>query len=224
MRKAFFSRNDHFKLKKLEIINGSFWKGKEKHLSYRTRIYPGVNLFSIDYALFRQRIEAIPGIENAEVVRILPDKIQIKVIERIPRAILFAPTSRFVVDEKGVVIPRSESAVHGTLPVITAIPGKRSVKNGETLETLRPSLELIMMTLRNFPDIDIECIDPGKGEKLTFHMRYRSGKRYQVTLPLNSEALPYLLSTLQTAIINIHWKQLNVSRINLLYDGSVVLN
>lgn len=224
MRKAFFHNNAHFKLKKLEIVNGSFWKGKEKHLSYRTGVSPGINLFNVNYSLFRQRIEAIPGIEKAEVVRILPDKLQVKVIERIPRAILFNPGGWYVVDEKGVVIPRRESAVHGTLPVITSVPGRKGIRQGETLDSLLPSLELIMMSLRNFPDIDIECVMPGSSDKLTFYMRYRNGKRYHVTLPLNSNGLPYLLSALQTAIINIHWKQLNVSRINLLYDGRVVLN
>ena len=224
MRKAFFSSNAHFKLKKIEIINGSFWQGKEKSLSYRTNLYPGVNLFNVDYPLFRKRVEAIPGIEKAEVVRILPDKLQIKVIERIPRAVLFNPTGKFVVDEKGVVIPRSESAVHGTLPVITSVPGKRIIRQGEKLEMLQPALDLIMMTLRNFPDIDIECIMPGMSDKLVFFMRYRSNKRYHVTLPLNGKELPYLLSALQTAIINIHWKQLNVTSINLLYNGRVVLN
>ena len=65
---------------------------------------------------------------------------------------------------------------------------------------------------------------PGSKEELNFYMRYRSGKRYLVTLPLNnSKNLPYLLSALQTTIINIHWKQVNISHINLLYNGRVVL-
>ena len=34
--------------------------------------------------------------------------------------------------------------------------------------------------------------------------------------------LPYLLSALQTAIIHAHWKRLNVSSFNLLYDGRIV--
>ena len=208
----------------LEIINGSFWKGKEKALSSRAGIYPGVNLFNLNYVLLRKRIESIPGIEKAEVVRILPDKLQIKVVERIPRAVLFIPSGAYVVDENGIVIPRAESAVHGSLPVITTIPGRRSFKLGECLDTLQPSLELIMTVLRNFPDIDIECVMPGSKEELNFYMRYRSGKRYLVTLPLNnSKNLPYLLSALQTTIINIHWKQVNISHINLLYNGRVVL-
>ncbi|MBR2873268.1 MAG: FtsQ-type POTRA domain-containing protein [Lentisphaeria bacterium] len=224
LRKAFFNANAHFKLKQLEIINGSFWKGKEKALSSRAGIYPGVNLFNLNYVLLRKRIESIPGIEKAEVVRILPDKLQIKVVERIPRAVLFIPSGAYVVDENGIVIPRAESAVHGSLPVITTIPGRRSFKLGECLDTLQPSLELIMTVLRNFPDIDIECVMPGSKEELNFYMRYRSGKRYLVTLPLNnSKNLPYLLSALQTTIINIHWKQVNISHINLLYNGRVVL-
>lgn len=224
MRKAFFSSNPHFKLKKLEIINGSFWKGREKALSNRIGIRPGDNLFAVDYRNLRRKLRAIPGIEQADIVRILPDKLHIKVTERIPRAILSNPAGRNVVDENGVVMPRSESAVHGSLPVILTVPGRTSYRQGDTLETLRPSLDLIMMTLRNFQDITIDCIDPGDGKKLTFFMRYRLKKCFQVTLPADSRSLPYLLNVLQTTIINIHWKQMNVSRINLEYNGTVVLN
>ena len=224
MRKAFFNRNPHFKLKKMEIINGSYWNGKEKILANRTGIAPGDNLFDINYALLRKKIEEIPGIESAEAVRILPDKPQIKITERIPRAVLFNPGGKYVVDEKGVIIPRAEAAVHGNLPVITSIPKYTRFQQGETIETLLPALELIMMTLRNFPDIDIECVIPGDEEKLEFFMRYRGGKRYRVLIPLRNRGLPYLLSALQTAIINAHWKQLNVSGFNLLFDGRVVLN
>jgi cell division septal protein FtsQ len=224
MRKAFFSRNAHFKLKKLEIIDGSFWKGREKALSRRTGIAPGQNLFAVDYRELRRKIEAIPGIEQADIIRILPDKLQIKVTERIPRAILSNPAGRFVVDEKGVVMPRAESAVHGNLPVITSVPGRTSYRQGDTLDSLRPSLELIMMTLKNFQDITIDCIEPGDGKKLTFFMRYRTRKCFQVTLPADPHSLPYLLNVLQTTIINIHWKQMNISRINLEYNGTAVLN
>ena len=223
MRKAFFSSNPHFKLKKLEIVGGSYWQGKEKHLCHRTGIKLDDNLFAIDYRKFRKQIENISGIEKAEVVRILPDKLRIRITERLPRAALFNPAGKYVVDENGVVILRSESAVHSTLPVITAVPGYTGFYQGETLETLQPSLDLIMMTLRNYPDIGIECVMPSDREKLTFFMRYRGGKRYKVTIPLNNRGLPYLLSALQTAIIHAHWKKLDVSTINLLFDGRVVL-
>lgn len=224
MRKAFFSENPHFRLKKMEIINGSFWKGKEKALSVRTGVSPGDNVFSINYFALRKKIEKIPGIEKAEVVRILPDKLQIRVVERIPRAVLYNPGGMLVVDEKGVVIPRYESAVHGTLPVITRVPGAGRLRPGDRVETLMPAIDLIMTTLRNYPDIAIECIQPESNESLKFYMRYRNGKGYWVIIPLRNRGLPYLLSALQTAIINAHWKQLKVSTFNLLYDGRVVLN
>ena len=223
MRKAFFSENPHFRLKRMEIINGSYWKGKEKVLGFRTGVKPGTNVFNIDYPALRKEIEKIPGIEKAEVVRILPDKLQIKIAERIPRAVLYSPGGQLVVDEKGVVIPRQESAIHGSLPVITRIPGGGIVRPGDKVETLLPALNLIMTTLRNYPDIAIECIQPGNGKSLQFYMRYRGGKGYWVIIPVENRGLPYLLSALQTAIINAHWKQIKVSSFNLLYDGRVVL-
>ena len=224
MRKAFFSANPHFRLNSMEIVNGSYWKGKEKLLCARTGIAPGNNLFSIDFAALRKKIESIPGIEKAEVVRILPDKLRVNVIERIPRAVLYSPAGHLVVDEKGVIIPRRESAVHGNLPVITRIPGMRYLRAGEKVEELLPSINLIMTTLRNYPDIAIECIQPNNTESLKFYMRYRGGKGYWVIIPIANRGLPYLLSALQTAIINAHWKNLKGTSFNLLYDGQVVLN
>lgn len=224
MRRTLFNANPHFKLKKLEIYNGTYWKGKENELSRRIGVKPGDNLFALDYKTLRKKIEAVPGIEKSDVIRILPDKIQIRLEERIPRAILFNPGGKYVVDEKAVIIPKNESAAGKNLPVITSIPGRKTFRQGETVASLRPSVDLIMMTLRNFPDISIVCVMPEGNEKLEFVMRYRGGKFYRVTIPLNSERLPYLLSALQTAIINAHWKNLNVSGFNLLFDGRIVLN
>ena len=157
-------------------------------------------------------------------MRILPDRIRIKVSERIPRAVLFSPAGKFVVDENAVVIPAGECAAQGNLPVITSIPGRKTFRQGERLASLDPALELIMMTVRNFPDINIVCVMPSNEDKLDFYMRYRAGKVYRVTIPLRNRGLPYLLSALQTAIINAHWKRLNVSGFDLRFDGRVVLN
>ena len=224
MRRSIFCDNPHFRLKKLEICNGSFWSGKENELGSRVGIGIGDNLFNINYKQLRKKVEQIPGIEKSEVVRILPDKLQIRIVERIPRAVLFSPAGKYVVDENMVVIPKNESVNTKNLPVITSIPGRSTFRQGEELVSLRPSIDLIMMTLRNFPDIGIICIMPSNDEKLDFVMRYRGGKFYKVTIPLNNRGLPYLLSALQTAIINAHWKKLNVSGFNLLFDGRVVLN
>ena len=110
------------------------------------------------------------------------------------------------------------------LPVITSIPGRKTFRQGERLASLDPALELIMMAVRNFPDINIVCVMPSNEDKLDFFMRYRSEKLYRVTIPLRNRGLPYLLSALQTAIINAHWKRLNVSSFDLRFDGRVVLN
>ena len=157
-------------------------------------------------------------------MRILPDRLRIKVSERIPRAVLFSPGGKFVVDENAVVIPVGECAAQKDLPVITSSPGRKTFRQGERLASLDPALELIMMTVRNFPDINIVCVMPSNEDKLDFFMRYRTDKLYRVTLPLRNRGLPYLLSALQTAIINAHWKRLNVSGFDLRFDGRVVLN
>ena len=122
-------------------------------------------------------------------------------IERVPRAVLGNPRSEWVVDETGAVIPRLESmSASVPLPVILGI-STSGVKAGMVLETLRPALELIMLTVRSFPDISIIAVNVRNPERLEFFMRFRGQKSCKVILPVRNQNFTYLLSALQSAII-----------------------
>ena len=106
-----------------------------------------------------------------------------------------------MVDETGAVIPRLESmSASVPLPVILGI-STSGVKAGMVLETLRPALELIMLTVRSFPDISIIAVNVRNPERLEFFMRFRGQKSCKVILPVRNQNFTYLLSALQSAII-----------------------
>ena len=116
-------------------------------------------------------------------------------------AVLGNPRSEWVVDETGAVIPRLESmSASVPLPVILGI-STSGVKAGMVLETLRPALELIMLTVRSFPDISIIAVNVRNPERLEFFMRFRGQKSCKVILPVRNQNFTYLLSALQSAII-----------------------
>ena len=69
------------------------------------------------------------------------------------------------------------------------------------LESLRPALELIMLTVRSFPDISIIAVNVRNPERLEFFMRFRGQKSCKVILPVRHQNFTYLLSALQSAII-----------------------
>jgi len=224
--KVLFRENPHFKLKKMTLKGGTYWRNKDRLLVKRAGIPDNANLFALDYRSVKKRMEAIPSIEKAEIRYALPDQLHIRIWERIPRALLFYPGSPWLVDEEGVVIPRRESAITRStqLPVITFEKRISSPSGGEKVSQVKPALDLIMMTLRNFPDIEIMSLKVKNNDRIEFVMRYRGGKFYLVTLPIQNRGLPFMLSALQTAIINAHWKQLNVSHFNMMFDGRIVLN
>lgn len=200
-RRFLFSGNDRFRLREIEVRSGGYWQDKAPQLAARIGVHPGENLFRIDPGELRRRLLAIPGIEESEVQRILPDTLHLRVIERVPRAVLGNPRSEWVVDETGAVIPRLESmSASVPLPVILGI-STSGVKAGMVLETLRPALELIMLTVRSFPDISIIAVNVRNPERLEFFMRFRGQKSCKVILPVRHQNFTYLLSALQSAII-----------------------
>ena len=200
-RRFLFSGNDRFRLREIEVRSGGYWQDKAPQLAARIGVHPGDNLFLLDPGELRRRLLAIPGVENSEVFRILPDTLRLRVIERVPRAVLSNPRSEWVVDETGAVIPRLESmSATVPLPVILGI-STSGVKAGMVLKQLRPALDLIMLTVRSFPDISIIAVNVRNPERLEFFMRFRGQKSCKVILPVRNQNFTYLLSALQSAII-----------------------
>ena len=205
-RQQLFNRNDRFKLREVVVKSGGYWQDKAPLLSSRLGIRPGMNLFSLKPAEIRRQLMAIPSVGNCEVVRILPDTLHLRVI-----------------DETGMVIPRLESmSVSLPLPVILGMR-LEDIEAGMKLDALNPALELIMLTVRNFPDISIVAINVRNPEKLEFFMRYRNQKSCKVIIPAHNRNFAFLLSTLQSAIIHAERRGDTRGTFDLSFDGNVII-
>ena len=76
-------------------------------------------LFEIDVKKLRQNLEKVPEIEKVSVQRILPDTLDIRIVERIPVAFLARVNSEKLVDRNAGVIRKSHSIdIAGLIPVI----------------------------------------------------------------------------------------------------------
>src|SRR5574344_1092422 len=82
MRRALFTGNPRLVLREVRIQTVGFWDGKEKELARRLALEPGQNLFELNMATLRQRLQSIPNVEHGEAVRVLPDRTVVKVVER----------------------------------------------------------------------------------------------------------------------------------------------
>jgi len=87
----------------------------------------GRNIFFVPLSERRRELEAIPWIERATVMRLLPDQIRVQVVERQPVAFTRQGQQIGLVDANGVLLEMpaaSMAAHHYSFPVVTGIdPG-----------------------------------------------------------------------------------------------------
>ena len=87
----------------------------------------GRNIFFVPISERRKELEAIPWVEHATVMRLLPDQIRINVVERQPVAFTRHGQQIGLVDANGVLLdmsPATMAAHHYSFPVVTGIdPG-----------------------------------------------------------------------------------------------------
>jgi cell division septal protein FtsQ len=83
-------------------------------------IEPGESIFRIDPAAAAARLEAMPGIRRADVVRELPGRVRIVVEERRPFTLVHAHGLHWI-DEDGYLIGEERQAVTPPLPVVSGL-------------------------------------------------------------------------------------------------------
>lgn len=76
-------------------------------------------IFAVDLAQIHTRIEALPWVERATVLRRLPNIIHIDLHERQPFGFFKSGSNLSLIDEKGVTITRNYLAQFGHLPVFS---------------------------------------------------------------------------------------------------------
>jgi len=84
----------------------------------------GRNIFFVPLAERRKQLEGIPWIEKATVMRLLPDKIRVSVVERKPVAFVRQGQQIGLVDANGILLtmpPAMMAQHHYSFPVVTGI-------------------------------------------------------------------------------------------------------
>lgn len=107
-----------------------------------TGVVPGINIFLLDEEEIIDRLALMPLIESVELVRKLPSRLLVRVLEREPCALLPVAEGFLVVDREGIYLTRVGHMVDINRPVITGCAAVPEVLPGQTL-ALKPLLELL---------------------------------------------------------------------------------
>lgn len=222
----FFYQNRHFTFRIFDLReNGpGYWGNKHTLLAKRIGLNINQdNLWKIDPARLRAKVLKIPSISSCEVRRILPDTLQVTISERIPRAAIENPSSPRVLAADGTVLNRYESlAMPGALPVITGFGMTKAPAAGSKCPAADNALKLLNECLRNYPDITIIYVNIAQKDRMECFLRYRNRRTYRAILPADGR-FDYLLSALQSTIIDVLKNNDPRSTFDLSYRGQVVI-
>lgn len=79
---------------------------------------PGTMVFAFDTDAAKARLEAVPWIKQAQVMRLLPSTLQVVIEERIPFAVWQSKGSAYVVDRHGAVLAPAVREAYPDLPLV----------------------------------------------------------------------------------------------------------
>jgi cell division protein FtsQ len=128
--RSFLTRDPHFRIAGAASIQSSGLSEVN-----RTEVLPifgediGRNIFFVPLSERRKQLEAIPWVHQATVMRFLPDRLSVSIVERIPVAFVRQGSQVELADADGVILsmPPAMMAQHRySFPVITGINAKDS--------------------------------------------------------------------------------------------------
>lgn len=126
----------------------------------------GANLWSVDTSQVRGRLEGMPEIRRADVVRALPNRLTILVEERRPFTLVHAGRLHWL-DEDGHVLGEETRAVSPEVPIISGLTEEEleTMRTAPTVKA-RAAITLIRALLRSGGALaaEISEIDMGRVE------------------------------------------------------------
>ena len=172
--KRFFFENPDYQLSQIEIQTDGTLQ-REQILS-ATELREGGNIFSVNLAQVRDRLQQLPQVDDVQVVRKLPGEIDIRITERKPIAWItsdkqltdpFASDGAFLVDARGVLMKEKKLLPEYLgLPLITGCTSE-SLEPGKIVDSFeaKAALELLRLSTASFMQtrFQVREIDVSKG-------------------------------------------------------------
>src|SRR3984893_17086718 len=172
--KRFFFENPDYQLSQIEIqTDGTLQRDQ---VLKAAELREGGNIFGVNLAQVRDRLQQLPQVDEVQVIRKLPGEIDIRVTERKPIAWItsdkqisdpFASDVAFLVDARGVLMKEKKLLPEYLgLPLITGCTSE-GLAAGKVVESFeaKAALDLLRLSTRSFMQtrFQIREIDVSKG-------------------------------------------------------------
>lgn len=140
--RRYLRTSPRFAIRTIEV-SGNERRGASQIVK-RAGLEAGKNIFMVDEESAGRALANDPWIESAEVVRDLPNRVTITVIERSPRALAVVEGELFLADERGELFKNFAPGDPSDMPVLTGITAAELAKDREgSVLRFRRALDLL---------------------------------------------------------------------------------
>src|SRR3984893_13568983 len=224
--KRFFFENPDYQLSQIEIqTDGTLQRDQ---VLKAAELREGGNIFGVNLAQVRDRLQQLPQVDEGQVTRKLPGEIDIRIVERKPIAWItsdkqisdpFASEVAFLVDARGVLMKEKKLLPEYLgLPLITGCTSE-SLEAGKTVESFeaKAALELLRLSTGSFMQMrfQIREIDVSKG----YCLLVTDKNRTRVALGFND--LQTQLRRLEQFLVYCDDSKKELGTVNLLVQRNI---
>jgi cell division septal protein FtsQ len=224
--KRLFFENPDYRLKTIELqTDGTL---QREQVLDAADLHEGENIFSVNLARVRDRIQELPQIDDVEVMRQMPGEIDIRIVERKPVAWLtsdkeisdpFVSDAAFLVDARGVLMKQKK-----LLPEYLGLPlilgcSSESLEAGKVVESseAKAALELLRLSTRSFMQMRFQIREIDASQ--SYCLLVTDKNRTRVTFGLND--LETQLQRLEQFLVYCDNSKQELETLNLLVQRNI---
>ena len=211
--KAFLQGSDYFRIRAVEA-------GPGRSSGELLKTYKGKNIFAVDIKGLSRSLEAsYPDAKDISVVRVLPDKLLIRLKFRQPVAII-NDAKGYSVDEEAFVLSNIDARYLGKLPVISGVDIRNQERKGVSARSknLKAALALLreMKESKFFSEYSVVAIDAADIKDLSFSLK--NGLEVKIGYENFKERLKLLKNTIRDPRLAVD----RVEYIDVRFENAVI--
>ena len=224
--RRFFFENPDYEIKLINVqTDGTLQRDQVLNMA---RLHEGENVFRVNLAQIRDRLQDLPQVDEVQVIRKLPSEVDIKILERKPIAWIskekeisdpFVSDAAFLVDARGVLMKEKKLLPEYLgLPLISGCSSE-SLEPGNTIESVEANaaLELLRLSTGSFMQtrFQIRQIDISKG----YCLQVTDKNRARVSFGF--EQLDQQLKRLEQFLVYCDDTKQELATVNLLVQRNI---
>ncbi len=147
----YMATSPRFQVKNIRVDGANVLR--EERIMEAAGITSADNVLLSDTEAIRERVAGLPYVKHAEVQRVYPDTVVIRIEERVAEAILLVNNRAYEVDGEGVVLRAVEPASAPEMPIITNVPNLTVLEPGTQI--VEPAFHNALEVWRAFCSVDL---------------------------------------------------------------------